>query len=81
LAIRLTEWPDVAREAAARRAPHRVVAYLKDLSRDLHAYYHRCRVVGEAPDVQAFRLDLTLATRQVLAIGLNVLGVEAPDRM
>jgi arginyl-tRNA synthetase len=81
LAIRLTEWPDVAREAADRRAPHRVVAYLKDLSRDLHAYYHRCRVVGEAPEVEAFRLDLTLATRQVLAIGLDVLGVEAPKRM
>lgn len=81
LAIRLTEWPAVALEAASRRAPHRVVAYLKDLARDLHAYYHRCRVVGEAPEVEAFRLELTLATRQVLAIGLDVLGVQAPERM
>jgi len=81
LAIRLAEWPDVAGEAAARRAPHRIVAYLKDLARDLHGFYHRCRVVGEAPDVQAFRVDLTLATRQVLAIGLDVLGVDAPERM
>jgi len=51
LVIRLAEWPAVAAEAAARRAPHRVVAYLKDLARDLHGFYHRCRVVGEATDV------------------------------
>lgn len=81
LVIRLSEWPDVAAEAAARRAPHRIVAYLKDLARDLHAFYHRCRVVGERPEVQTFRLDLTVATRQVLAIGLDLLGVEAPERM
>ena len=81
LAIRLAEWPDVAADAAVRRAPHRVVAYLKDLGRDLHGFYHRCRVVGETPDVEAFRVDLTMATRQVLAIGLNALGVDAPERM
>lgn len=81
LAIRLADWPAVAAEAAERRAPHRVVAYLKDLARDLHGFYHRCRVVGEAPDVEAFRMDLTLATRQVLATGLDVLGVNAPERM
>jgi arginyl-tRNA synthetase len=81
LAIRLTEWPDVATDAAVRRAPHRVVSYLKDLARDLHAFYHRCRVVGEAPEIEAFRMDLTIATRQVLAAGLDVLGVKAPERM
>lgn len=81
LVIRLTEWPEVMREAATRRAPHRVAAYLKDLARDLHAFYHRCRVVGEAPEVQAFRIDLTRATRGVIAIGLDNLGVSAPDRM
>lgn len=81
LTIRLADWPGVVAEAAERRAPHRVVAYLKDLARDLHAFYHRCRVVGEAPEIEAFRMDLTLATRQVLASGLGVLGVEAPERM
>lgn len=81
LALRLADWPDVVADAAARRAPHRLVAYLKDLSRDLHAFYHRCRVVGEADDVQAFRVELTVATRQVLALGLDLLGVAAPERM
>jgi arginyl-tRNA synthetase len=81
LVIRLADWPDAIADAAERRAPHRLVAYLKDLSRDLHAFYHRCRVVGEAPEVQAFRLDLTRATRIVLGIGLELLGVDAPERM
>lgn len=81
LALRLVDWPDVIADAAIRRAPHRLVAYLKDLARDLHAFYHRCRVVGESDDVQAFRVELTMATRQVLALGLGLLGVAAPERM
>ena len=68
-------------EAAARRSPHRVAAYLRDLARDLHAFYHRCRVVGEAPEVQVFRVALTTATRDVLKGGLALLAVTAPDRM
>jgi arginyl-tRNA synthetase len=81
LALRLADWPDAVADAAARRAPHRLVAYLKDLARDLHAFYHRCRVVGEAEDVEAFRVELTIATRLVLALGLELLGVSAPERM
>jgi len=79
--LRLAEWPEVAREAAERRAPHRVVAHLKDLAREFHAFYHRCPVLGEAPAVQRMRLDLTLAVRSVVATGLDLLGVEAPERM
>jgi arginyl-tRNA synthetase len=81
LVIRLADWPDAIADAAERRAPHRLVAYLKDLARDLHGFYHRCRVVGEAPEVEAFRLDLTQATRLVLEIGLDLLGVCAPEHM
>jgi hypothetical protein len=69
------------REAERRRSPHRVAAYLQDLARDFHGFYHRCRVVGEAPEVVAFRLDLLRATRSVIAMGLGLIGVEAPDRM
>ena len=74
-------WRDPHRRPADRRAPHRVVAYLKDLARDLHGFYHRCRVVGEAPEVQAFRMELTVATRDVVRRGLDLVGVTAPDRM
>ena len=81
LVLRLADWPDAVADAAARRAPHRLAAYLKDLARELHAFYHRCRVVGEADELQAFRVELTVATRQILALGLELLGVEAPERM
>ena len=50
LLLTLCDWPDAVAEAEARRSPHRVAAYLTDLSRDFHAFYHRCRVVEETPD-------------------------------
>ena len=81
LLLALCQWPEVVREAEHRRSPHRVAAYLMDLARDFHGFYHRCRVVGEAPEVVAFRLDLLRATRSVIATGLGLIGVEAPDRM
>ena len=58
-----------------------MVAYLIELAREFHAFYHRCRVVGEAPEVEAFRLDLCRATGATVRIGLDLLGVEAPERM
>ena len=81
LLLTLCGWPDAVREAERRRSPHRVAAYLQNLARDFHGFYHRCRVVGEAPEVIAFRLDLLRATRTVIAMGLDLIGVEAPDRM
>jgi len=81
LLLQLALWPEVVREAERRRSPHRVAAYLMDLARDFHGFYHRCRVVGEAPEVVAFRIDLLRATRSVIATGLGLIGVEAPDRM
>jgi arginyl-tRNA synthetase len=81
LTVRLAEWPVALSEAEERRAPHRVAAYLIELARDFHAFYHRCRVVGEAPAVEAFRLALCRATAGTVARGLDLLGVEAPERM
>jgi arginyl-tRNA synthetase len=81
LVLRLCLWPEAAATAAERRAPHRVAAYLEELAGDFHRFYHRCRVSGEAPEVQAFRLDVCRATAAVIKRGLDLLGVEAPDRM
>jgi arginyl-tRNA synthetase len=81
LVLRLAGWPAAVREAETRRAPHRIAAELIALAGDFHAFYHRCRVVGEAPEVEAFRLDLCRATASVVRSGLALLGVEAPERM
>ena len=81
LVMRLIDWPVVVAEAEERRAPHRIAAHLIDLARDFHGFYHRCRVVGEAPEVEAFRLDLCRATGATVRTGLGLLGVEAPERM
>jgi arginyl-tRNA synthetase len=77
----LAEWPVALSEAEERRSPHRVAAYLIDLARGFHAFYHRCRVVGEPDEVTAFRIDLCRATAATVKTGLDLLGVEAPDRM
>ena len=81
LVLRLADWPTAVAEAEVRRAPHRVVAYLIELARDFHAFYHRCRVVGEAPEVEAFRLDVCRAAGATVRLGLGLVGVEAPERM
>ncbi|MFP5451676.1 MAG: arginine--tRNA ligase [Thermoleophilia bacterium] len=81
LVLRLAEWPESLAEAIERRAPHRVAAYLVDLARDFHAFYHRCRVVGEPDEVRTLRIDLCNATAATVKRGLDLLGVEAPDRM
>ncbi len=78
---KLAAFPDVTARAAREREPHRVTAYLEELAKVAHAWYHRCRVLGEAPATEAARLALARATRIVLANGLTLLGLSAPDRM
>jgi arginyl-tRNA synthetase len=76
---RLADFPVTAREAAERRGPQSIPAYAIRLADDYHRFYHECKVLGS--DAQAFRLGLCLATQRVIARCLDVLGVEAPDRM
>jgi arginyl-tRNA synthetase len=76
---RLVEFPDVVREATERRAPHALPNYAIRLADDFHRFYHRHRVL--ASDQEAFRLGLCVATRAVLARALDLIGVEAPERM
>ncbi len=81
LVMRIADWQVAVAEAEERRAPHRVVAYLIELAREFHAFYHRCRVVGEPPEIEAFRVDVCRATAATIRTGLDLLGVEAPERM
>ncbi|MDG5484972.1 arginine--tRNA ligase [Mycolicibacterium gadium] len=81
----LGEFPRVLKTAANLREPHRVSRYLEDLAGDYHRFYDSCRVLpqgDEAPnDLHSARLALCEATRQVIANGLDILGVSAPERM
>jgi arginyl-tRNA synthetase len=76
---RLTDFPPTVREAAERRGPQLLPAYAIRLADDFHRFYDKCRVLGDP--AQAFRLGLCAATQRVIARSLDLVGVEAPDRM
>ncbi len=76
---RLTDFPVTVREAAERRGPQLLPSYAIRLADDFHRFYHECRVLGDP--AQAFRLGLCRATQQVIARSLDLVGVEAPERM
>ncbi|PYP31908.1 MAG: arginine--tRNA ligase [Gemmatimonadetes bacterium] len=75
----LAAFPGLVARAAEALEPHRLTGYLDGLARIAHAWYHKYRVLGE-PEETA-RLVLARAVRQVLANGLTLLGIRAPDRM
>ncbi|WP_283608694.1 arginine--tRNA ligase [Mycolicibacterium poriferae] len=81
----LGEFPRVLEAAAGLREPHRVSRYLEDLAGDYHRFYDSCRVLPqgdeEPGELHSARLALCQATRQVIANGLAILGVSAPERM
>ncbi|MGH3935385.1 MAG: arginine--tRNA ligase [Pseudonocardiaceae bacterium] len=81
----LGEFPRIVTSAAALREPHRVARYLERLAGVYHRFYDTCRVLPlgdeQSSPLHAARLALSEATRQVLANGLGLLGVSAPERM
>jgi arginyl-tRNA synthetase len=79
---RLLELPDEIREAAERRAPHRICAYATAVAADFHAFYRDCQVVGaEGEGVEQSRLAICMLTKRTIAAALALLGISAPDRM
>jgi len=78
---KLATFPEVVEKAAREHEPHRICAFLEELAAVVHGWYHHTRTVGEAPDVERSRLLLARAARIVLANGLSILGLTAPDRM
>jgi arginyl-tRNA synthetase len=77
----LGRYPDAVSRAAESLDPQRITAYLEELARAAHLWYHHCRVLGEPPAGERARLVLARATRIVLANALGLLGLTAPDRM
>ena len=82
----LVDLPNIIRIACDDRAPHKITAWVRELAQSFHGFYHDCRVMsGEktdvAPELTQARLWLVEAARVGLDIGLDLLGVSAPERM
>ena len=77
----IVEYPMTVSRAAESLEPHRITVYLEELARLVNGWYHRHRVVGSGPDLERARLVLVRAAQIVLANGLQLLGVTAPERM
>jgi arginyl-tRNA synthetase len=75
--------PDIVATACADRAPHRVTAWLREMASAVHGFHHDCYVMGDgiAPELTQARLWLVEAARIGLAIGLDLVGVTAPESM
>ncbi len=79
----LSELPEVVAGATLGRAPHQISTWVRELAGRFHGFYHDCHVLSEdvEPALTQARLWLVEATRTGLAIGLDLLGVSAPDEM
>jgi arginyl-tRNA synthetase len=77
----LSQLPEEIHLAARDYDPSRINRYLAALAGDFHRFYNACRIKGEEPAVVAARLKLADSVRSVLANGLNLLGVSAPEKM
>ena len=78
---KLAAYEEVVPEAAELRAPQRITRYVEEVAAQFSAFYRDCRVVSDDAELTAARLALCLATRRVIADGLGLLGVAAPERM
>ena len=81
LALVLIRFPDVVDEVAANLVPHRLCGYLFELATNFSSFYEQCHVLNSPAEIRASRLALCRATQQVLATGLNLLGIHPPQSM
>ena len=77
----LSRYPEVIESAASELEPHQLAYFLRELANDLHTYYNAHTFLVDDADLRTARLALVAATRQVLANGLAILGVSAPEEM
>jgi arginyl-tRNA synthetase len=77
----LSRYHEVIESAATNHEPHQIAYYLRELANAFHTYYNSHQFLIDDEGIRNARLVLTLATRQVLASGLELLGVSAPESM
>ncbi|MEA2433780.1 MAG: arginyl-tRNA synthetase [Actinomycetota bacterium] len=78
---KLASYEEVIPDAARLRSPQKVTRYVEELASTFSAFYRDCKVVTDDADLTKARLSLCVATKRVVADGLGLLGVSAPDRM
>jgi arginyl-tRNA synthetase len=81
LITRLTRYPELLQNAAMQHEPHQLAHYLRDLANELHTYYNAHQFIVDGAEIRNARLTLIIAVRQVIANGLGLLGVSAPESM
>lgn len=81
LALQLSGFGNAVHVVAADLTPHKLCGYLYELADKFSKFYEKCPVLKSADEVRASRLGLVAATKQVLAAGLGLLGIVAPERM
>lgn len=74
-------YPGLVESAAMELAPHRIVFYLQDLAGQFHSYYNKVRILSEDEELSRARLRLAAAVKTVIANGLALIGVNAPETM
>lgn len=78
---RLGQYGEVIRNACTHSEPHQIANYLRELAAEFHGFYNNHKVIVEDSGQRNARLALSVAVRQVIANGLDLLGVSAPERM
>jgi len=81
LAFLLWQYPELLLTASRGREPHLVTQFLRDLATEFHGYYNGTKILDEDIEVRTARLALIRATQQVLANGLQLLAISAPEEM
>ncbi len=81
LALVLSKYPEVVAGATKRLEPHAVANYLRDVAAAFHSFYNAHKIIDDDVSVSLARLALAAATQQVIARGLHILGVSAPEAM
>ena len=77
----LMKFPEVLKQAAKQYEPHTIAYYLWDLAGEFHSYYNSYKVLVEDKELREARIMLSMGVLQVIANGLNILGVSAPEEM
>ncbi|HRR10006.1 MAG TPA: arginine--tRNA ligase [Rhodothermales bacterium] len=77
----LLQFPDEIIGTAKSLQPQRLINYLREVAEAFHAFYHDCRIIGEAEDVAQARYNLACAAQYVVRNGLGILGLSTPEKM